>query len=76
MEWQTVQDPGRFEFTQPRREHVRPGTEFALQVPVALRALEQLLHDEERPARAEDVESGSEVAHAAGSESGFIQNGE
>ena len=75
-EGQPDEDPGRFELPQPGREHVRRHPELTLEVPVALWALEQSFHDQQRPPWADDVEGGGEVAHAVGSVSGFIQNGE
>jgi len=75
-EGQTVQDPRRFELAQARGEHIRPCSEVALQIPVALGTVEQSLHDEQGPPWSDDVEGRGEVAHAVGSASGFIQNGE
>ena len=48
----------------------------ALQIAVSLRPVEQPLHDEQSPSCANDVEGCGKVAHAFGSVSGFIQNGE
>ncbi|GGR17191.1 hypothetical protein GCM10010196_07460 [Agromyces mediolanus] len=76
LEGQAVQQAGLLELAQAHREHVGGRPELALQVAVALRAVEQLLDDAERPAGSDDVEGGGEVAHAVGSASGFIQNGE
>ena len=75
-EGQTGQDAGRFELAQAGREHVRRHSEVALQIAVALRPVEQPLHDEQGPPCSDDVEGRGEVAHAVGSASGFIQNGE
>lgn len=75
-ERQAGQDAGRLELAQTGREHVRGHSELALQITVALRPVEQPLHDEQGPAGSDDVESCSQVAHAVGWSSGFIQNGE
>ncbi len=71
-----MQDASRFELAQAGREHVRPQAEVALQVSVPLRPVEESLNDEQRPSCSDDVEGCGEVAHAIGSASGFIQNGE
>ena len=73
---QPRQHAGVLEFTQSDREHVGRHAQGALQVAVALRPVEQLLHDEQRPPGSYDVEGGGEIAHGVGSASGFIQNGE
>ncbi len=73
---ETVQDAGRFELAQTRRQHVGSQAEFALQIAVALRPLKQLFDDEEGPSCSDDVEGRSEVTHSFESASGFIQNGE
>ena len=70
------QHAGRFELAQPSGEHVGRHAEVALQVAVALRPVEQPLDDEQGPPCSDDVEGRGEVAHAVGSASGFIQNGE
>ena len=66
----------RFEFTQADGEHIRPHSEVALQIAVSLRPVEKPLNDEQGPPCPDDLECSSEVAHALGSASGFIQNGE
>ncbi|MDF9749607.1 hypothetical protein M2428_001044 [Arthrobacter sp. ES3-54] len=75
-EGQTGQYPGRFELTQAGRKNVRRHSEVALQIAVALRPVEQPLHDEQGPPCSNDIEGRGEVAHSVGSASGFIQNGE
>lgn len=75
-QWQTGQNAGRFQFTQAGREHIGWYSEVALQIAIALRPVEQPLHDEQGPPRSDDVEGRSKVTHAAGVGSGFIQNGE
>ena len=75
-EGQTGQYTGRFELAQAGCEHVRRHSEVALQIAVPLRPFEQPFHDEQGPPCSDDVEGRGEVAHAVGSASGFIQNGE
>lgn len=75
-EGQTGEDARRLEFAQAGCEHVRGDSEVALEIAVALRAVEETLHDEQGPPRPDDVESRRQVAHSAGAASGFIQNGE
>ena len=70
---QPVEDTGGFEFAQPDGQHVRAEAEMALQVAVALRTIEQPLHDEQCPPCSDDLERRSQVGHGAGSGSGFIQ---
>lgn len=73
---ETVQDASRFELAQTGRQHVGSHSEFALYIPVALWAVEQLFDDEEGPSCSDDIEGRSEVTHSFESASGFIQNGE
>jgi len=75
-EGQTGQHAGCFELAQAGREYVRRYSKVALQIAVSLRPVEQPLHDEQSPSCADDVEGRGKVAHAFGSVSGFIQNGE
>lgn len=75
-EGETGQHAGGFELAQAGREYVRRHAEVALQVAVALRPVQQSLHDEQSPPGSDNIEGRREVAHAVGSESGFIQNGE
>jgi hypothetical protein len=75
-EGQAGQYAGGLELAQAGREHVGRHSEVALQIAVALWPVEQPLHDEQGPPCSDDVEGRGEVAHAVGSASGFIQNGE
>ena len=72
----TVKDAGRFELAQARRQHVGAHSELSLQIAVALRAVEQLFDDEERPSCSDCAEGRRKVTHPFESASGFIQNGE
>ncbi len=76
MQRQAGQDAGRLKLAQAGSEHVRWRAEVALEVAVPLRAFEETFHDEECPSCPDDFQSGGEVAHAVGSASDFIQNGE
>ncbi len=75
-QWEAVQDSGRLELAEAGSKLVGSHSEFALEIAVTLRPVEQLFHDEQGPPRSDYFEGGGEIAHAVGSASGFIQNGE
>ncbi|MBP2264745.1 hypothetical protein J3A64_000209 [Pseudarthrobacter sp. PvP004] len=75
-EGQAGQYASGLELAQSGRENVGRHSEVALQIAVALWPVEEPLHDEQGPPRSDDVEGRGEAAHAVGSTSGFIQNGE
>ena len=75
-EGQTGKHAGRFELAQTGREYVRRHPEVALQIAISLRPVKQPLHDEQGPPCSNDVKGRGEAAHAFGSASAFIQNGE
>jgi len=75
-EGKATENAGRFEFSQTSGEHVRAHPQLTLQIAVASRPVEQLLHDQEGPPRPHDVEGRSQLAHAVGEASAFSQNGE
>lgn len=75
-ERQVGEHAGCFEFARAGRKYVCRYSEVALQIAVSLRSVEQPLDDKQSPSCSNDVESRAEVAHAFGSGSGFIQNGE
>ena len=60
-EGKTGQYAGRFELAQAGREHVRWYSEVALQIAVALRPVEQPLHDEQCPPGSDDVEGRTKI---------------
>ena len=71
-----VSTPAASSSLQPSGEDVGRHAEVALQVAVSLRAREQPFDDEQGPPCSDDVQGRGQVAHAVGSTSGFIQNGE
>ena len=75
-QWQPIEDAGGFKFAQTRGQDVRRHAEVALQIAIPLGLLQQAFHDQQGPTRADNLKGGGEIAHAPGSVSGFIQNGE
>ena len=73
---QSGQHPGCLELSQPGGEHVRRHPELTLQISVPLRSVEKSFDDEQRPSGPDNIEGCGEIAHACGSVSGFIENGE
>ena len=72
--------PACVQFPQPSGEDVGGCAEFALEVAVALRAVEEAADDQERPTLADEFERCGQAVpvvgrHPAGGPAGSVQNG-
>jgi len=71
-ERQPDEDASGLELPRAGGEHVRADAQVALEIAVALRSIEQLLDDKERPPCSDDIECGSEatrIVESAGASS-------
>lgn len=75
-EGQAGQDPCGLKLAEAGGQDIGRHTKIPLQIAVALWSVKQPLDDEQRPPRPDNVKGSSQAAHAVGSASGFIQNGE